>query len=769
MLVPAVLLLPLTVRTTVPVPNGTASVRVTEVFGSVARRTLPRVRTVGRATSFLSSGLLPSFVDPANATDGWEPAVCAAPFETGCVWEGGEVEVEYVAANASVLGVDTVAFPPVCNVTLANFTTTDNLTWCGGVELAGGTGELATLYPGVQYVPGFLHVVQSNDLGDPIAINLTQTTTTCGLRPVTEYFVWAGDGVAECRVTIITPQLPIQNAPVIDPKIPLVVGFSGISFYFVVPAQSAGVEHIVVTYTDKVANITREHFWTGANIVPTVTPTVLGIAYRTFIVAPAVVFPNTEYDLQVAIADDHMNKITPDSNVLTQSTRASRQAKPKQPLITSLSGVMAHVAFDTADFREYGNTSHVVFREYAVSETTLEGTLVLVVNCSGLCPQGVNVSRGEGRLLFLTVAVVNQFGESDESDTSAVPPAVAASDDGGLTAGAIVGLYIGLSILLLLLVIAVVVARRGHHRVVIWAPPTADPEIEVDRSQVALGAVIGKGFTSHVYVATLARPDHNDPVEGAAKQLKPGAPVDQRDGFVKEIQTLMALRHRNVVRILGAVTQSDPMMIVLENCANGAVNQYITTHHAEIAEGQLFDWCGQMYQSVVYIHGRNIVHRDIACRNFLLTDLLDVKICDFGLCKDVDIDTYYQRNDMDIAVRWAAPQTLLRRRDGAVRFSFGTDTWSLCASFQEVYTGGAVPYAHVQDNEGVLERIIRGERLEPPPSMPPALRAACTAVYRSTNVTALTADAALGDVFPPPTIAEDYDAESSDAVVSAAV
>lgn len=750
--------------TQVPVPNGTVFVRVTEVFDSVARRAVSSNPTVARFTSFLPNKPAP-FVDVANAASGWNPTVCEVPFQNNCVWNGGEVDVEYIAVNATVLGSDTMAFPPVCNVSLSNFTTDDNLTWCGEIGVTGDSGEVVTVFSGARFEPGFFNVIKRSDSSASITINLTETTTVCGLEASAEYFAWVGGEVAECRVAVTTPQLPIQNAPVVDLGIPLSVGPTAISFFFVVPNQTATVENIVVTYTDKTTNITREQFWTSAQsqVVPTVHPGMQFIVYRTFIVIPATVFPNTEYDLRVAIADSRGTKITPDSGVLTQATAASKQKKPSQPLVVSINNTVANVAFDMTDFREYGKTTHIVFREYILSETSLEGTLIAAINCSGVCPGGINVSRGDGQLLFITVAVVNQFGESIESDTSTIPAAVVEPDGNGLSAWAITGIAIGIGVVFLIIL---VVRGQSRYRVVVWSHPTADPEIELDRSQVTLSNTIGKGFTATVHAGTLTA-EENEVRPVAIKQLKPGAPVEQRDGFVREIQTLSALRHHNVVRMIGAVTQGDPMMIVMEHCVHGAVNKYVQNHN-NISTEQLFDWCDQMYRSVVYIHSRNILHRDIACRNFLLTENLNVKMCDFGLCKDVDIDAYYQRKDMDIAVRWAAPQTLFRRRDGAVRFSFGTDTWSLCVAFQEVYTGGAIPYAHIQSNEEVLERIVLGERLTPPDAMPDPLRGACVALFGLTDVGQITVDQALGKVFLAPIAVEEeyYEAQSSDSEVT---
>ncbi len=54
-----------------------------------------------------------------------------------------------------------------------------------------------------------------------------------------------------------------------------------------------------------------------------------------------------------------------------------------------------------------------------------------------------------------------------------------------------------------------------------------------------------------------------------------------------------------------------------------------------------------------------LIHRDLAARNVLLADDNIVKICDFGLAKDVyKYDNYVKKNDGPLPIKWMAIESI---------------------------------------------------------------------------------------------------------------
>jgi serine/threonine protein kinase len=225
--------------------------------------------------------------------------------------------------------------------------------------------------------------------------------------------------------------------------------------------------------------------------------------------------------------------------------------------------------------------------------------------------------------------------------------------------------------------------------------------------------------------------------EVAIKRVASGATQTQVVGFFNEIRTLALLNHPNIIKLHGAVTQTDPILLVTEFCTNGDLSAYVKRGTGPMP---LERWSADMVRAVMCLHRFEVVHRDLACRNFLLDNTMTAKLCDLGMAKETNhIANYYQRQRVEIAVRWAAPESLTRGL-----FSAGTDTWSLAVTLCELYSGGEVPYAHIADPRQVFEQILLRARTRIPPEMPSRLADAIDALWSHADATGATVSI-LGD------------------------
>ena len=73
-----------------------------------------------------------------------------------------------------------------------------------------------------------------------------------------------------------------------------------------------------------------------------------------------------------------------------------------------------------------------------------------------------------------------------------------------------------------------------------------------------------------------------------------------------------------------------------------------------------------------YLASKKVMHGDLACRNILLASDNVVKICDFGLAKDIyKTNNYHKESDGPLPVKWLAVECLRDRI-----FSTQSDVWA---------------------------------------------------------------------------------------------
>jgi len=160
--------------------------------------------------------------------------------------------------------------------------------------------------------------------------------------------------------------------------------------------------------------------------------------------------------------------------------------------------------------------------------------------------------------------------------------------------------------------------------------------------------IVGMGGTGVVYRADMSR--HHAVV--AVKKLwraagcpEETATVDGRQDveaggeFAAEVKLLGRLRHRNVVRMLGYVSNNLDTMVLYEYMVNGSLWEAL---HGRGKGKMLVDWVSRynvaagVAAGLAYLHHDcrpPVIHRDVKSSNVLLDTNMDAKIADFGLAR----------------------------------------------------------------------------------------------------------------------------------------
>ncbi|EFO25721.1 TK/FER protein kinase [Loa loa] len=245
---------------------------------------------------------------------------------------------------------------------------------------------------------------------------------------------------------------------------------------------------------------------------------------------------------------------------------------------------------------------------------------------------------------------------------------------------------------------------------------------ELKHQQVELLQKLGEGAFGEVHSANLALTPRFR-VKAAVKVLKCDTMTKEKvREAMCEVRMLRNLRHENIVRFYGVANRREPLMLIMELVKEGALDTFLKKNGNNLPMKIKLLMIRDAAFGLAYLHGQNIMHRDLATRNCLYTGET-VKLSDFGM------SVYGPQHKLlptdKAPVRWIAPEVFR-----TLVYSFPSETWSFFIMVWEIFNNAVEPYTG-WDRARVKIEVLKGSRLSIPSAAPVILQELCKQAWNT--------------------------------------
>uniref|UniRef100_A0A4W3I3X9 Serine/threonine-protein kinase PLK3 n=1 Tax=Callorhinchus milii TaxID=7868 RepID=A0A4W3I3X9_CALMI len=144
----------------------------------------------------------------------------------------------------------------------------------------------------------------------------------------------------------------------------------------------------------------------------------------------------------------------------------------------------------------------------------------------------------------------------------------------------------------------------------------------------------------------------------------------QKEKIEKEIRLHKSLSNKHIVKFYHNFEDHESIYIFLEHCRNRSL-AHILKARKTLTEPEVRYYLRQIILGLKYLHGRDILHRDLKLGNFFVNDLMEVKVGDFGLATKLEPKDQRKRTICGTP-NYLAPEVLNKQGHGPE-----ADVWSL--------------------------------------------------------------------------------------------
>ncbi|XP_066475665.1 tyrosine-protein kinase RYK isoform X6 [Tiliqua scincoides] len=254
-------------------------------------------------------------------------------------------------------------------------------------------------------------------------------------------------------------------------------------------------------------------------------------------------------------------------------------------------------------------------------------------------------------------------------------------------------------------------------------------DIAISRERITLKDVLQEGTFGRIFHGTLV--EEKDPSKEKQMFVKTvkgrfyyQASEVQVTMMLTESCKLRGLHHRNLLPITHVcIEEGEKPMVLLPYMNWGNLKLFLrqcklveANNPQAISQQDLVHMAIQIACGMSYLARREVIHKDLAARNCVIDDSLQVKITDNALSRDLfPMDYHCLGDNENRPVRWMALESLANNE-----FSGASDVWSFGVTLWELMTLGQTPYVDIDPFE-MAAYLKDGYRIAQPINCPDEL------------------------------------------------
>nr|XP_056705282.1 tyrosine-protein kinase RYK isoform X2 [Euleptes europaea] len=250
-------------------------------------------------------------------------------------------------------------------------------------------------------------------------------------------------------------------------------------------------------------------------------------------------------------------------------------------------------------------------------------------------------------------------------------------------------------------------------------------DIAISRERITLKDVLQEGTFGRIFHGTLV--EEKDPSKEKqvfVKTVKDQASEVQVTMMLTESCKLRGLHHRNLLPITHVcIEEGEKPMVLLPYMNWGNLKLFLrqcklveANNPQAISQQDLVHMAIQIACGMSYLARREVIHKDLAARNCVIDEALQVKITDNALSRDLfPMDYHCLGDNENRPVRWMALESLVNNE-----FSGASDVWSFGVTLWELMTLGQTPYVDIDPFE-MAAYLKDGYRIAQPINCPDEL------------------------------------------------